>query len=77
MRPQQLIARIGRSNAPSIKLFESLGFGVSKVVEVFDEVELRWGHEPDQAESTAVTDELGYSIPEGIIGVYDPRDGTA
>jgi hypothetical protein len=27
-------------------LFESLGFGIVKVVEVWDEVEMRWGHTP-------------------------------
>jgi hypothetical protein len=43
IKPQNLIARIGRANTPSIRLFESLGFGVAKVVEVWAEVEMRWG----------------------------------
>lgn len=46
LRPTNLIARIGRSNTASIALFESLGFGIVKVVEVWDEVEMRWGHTP-------------------------------
>ena len=40
--PGSLIARIGQSNPASIRLFESLGFKIEKVVEVFDEVQLRW-----------------------------------
>ncbi|GFZ44798.1 hypothetical protein JCM24511_02524 [Saitozyma sp. JCM 24511] len=35
-----------RSNTASIALFESLGFGIVKVVEVWDEVEMRWGQTP-------------------------------
>ncbi|RSH89575.1 hypothetical protein EHS25_002126 [Saitozyma podzolica] len=46
LRPTNLIARIGRSNSASMALFESLGFGIVKVVEVWDEVEMRWGHTP-------------------------------
>lgn len=36
-----LVVRIGASNEPSINLFRSLGFKISKKVEVFDEVEMR------------------------------------
>jgi L-amino acid N-acyltransferase YncA len=36
-----LVVRISRSNQPSIKLFLQLGFAVVRVVEVFDEVEMR------------------------------------
>ena len=42
---RQFIAKIGRDNTPSIKLFESLGFEIAKVVEVFNEVELRFSGE--------------------------------
>ncbi|EED85754.1 predicted protein [Postia placenta Mad-698-R] len=38
----RFVARIGAENAPSIALFEKLGFVVTKRVEVFGEVEMRW-----------------------------------
>jgi hypothetical protein len=38
---ERLVVRIGASNAPSVALFESLGFRITKRVEVFDEVEMR------------------------------------
>ncbi|GLB41322.1 putative acetyltransferase (GNAT) domain containing protein [Lyophyllum shimeji] len=41
--PHALIARIGASNAASIRLFESLGFRITRRVEVFDQVDMRWG----------------------------------
>ncbi|KAK2461168.1 hypothetical protein APHAL10511_006695 [Amanita phalloides] len=37
-----LVTRITESNDPSIKLFEKLGFKVTKKVDVFKEVEMRW-----------------------------------
>jgi len=40
--PRALITRISDSNLPSIRLFEKLGFKVTKRVEVFQEVELRF-----------------------------------
>jgi hypothetical protein len=40
--PTSLLARISESNAPSIRLFEKLGFHITKRVEVFGEVEMRW-----------------------------------
>jgi len=39
--PSTLVARIGLNNAPSIALFQRLGFVQSKVVEVFGELEMR------------------------------------
>ncbi|KAJ8589845.1 hypothetical protein M405DRAFT_933225 [Rhizopogon salebrosus TDB-379] len=41
VHPSRLVVRISRSNQPSIKLFLQLGFAVVRVVEVFDEVEMR------------------------------------
>ncbi|KAI0638768.1 acyl-CoA N-acyltransferase [Trametes polyzona] len=38
----RLVARIGDKNEPSIRLFEKLGFVVTKRVAVFEEVELRY-----------------------------------
>ena len=35
------VARIGMKNEPSIRLFEKLGFVITKRVEVFEEVEMR------------------------------------
>ncbi|KAH7879166.1 GNAT domain-containing protein [Lentinula edodes] len=40
--PTSLITRISDKNTPSIKLFERLGFRMTKHVEAFEEVELRW-----------------------------------
>ncbi|KAJ7029377.1 GNAT domain-containing protein [Mycena alexandri] len=40
--PTSLLVRISESNVPSIHLFEKLGFRVTKRVEVFTEVEMRW-----------------------------------
>ncbi|KAJ7878969.1 N-acetyltransferase 9-like protein [Mycena olivaceomarginata] len=40
--PTTLLARISESNVPSIRLFEKLGFRITKRVEVFGEVEMRW-----------------------------------
>ncbi|KAG6809934.1 hypothetical protein H0H92_014016 [Tricholoma furcatifolium] len=40
--PSSLLARIGDANAPSIKLFEMLGFRITRRVEVFEEVEMRF-----------------------------------
>ena len=37
----RLVVRISQSNQPSINLFLQLGFTVVRVVEVFDEVEMR------------------------------------
>jgi GNAT superfamily N-acetyltransferase len=41
-----LVVRISQYNLPSIRLFESLGFRVVKVVRVFEEVEMRLGRNP-------------------------------
>ncbi|KAJ7264882.1 N-acetyltransferase 9-like protein [Mycena haematopus] len=40
--PTSLLARISESNVPSIRLFQKLGFHITKRVEVFEEVEMRW-----------------------------------
>lgn len=45
--PETLIARIGSSNTPSISLFRKLGFEISKHVEVFEEVEMRFAFDPE------------------------------
>ncbi|KAI0770939.1 acyl-CoA N-acyltransferase [Trametes elegans] len=39
---ERLVARIGEKNTASIRLFEKLGFSVTKRVAVFEEVELRY-----------------------------------
>ena len=39
---ERLVVRIGDKNEPSIRLFEKLGFTVTKRVAVFEEVELRY-----------------------------------
>ncbi|KAF9448762.1 hypothetical protein P691DRAFT_729164 [Macrolepiota fuliginosa MF-IS2] len=41
--PNRLVTRISDTNEPSIHLFEKLGFRIVKRVEVFQEVEMRWG----------------------------------
>ncbi|KAF8205516.1 hypothetical protein K438DRAFT_1817970 [Mycena galopus ATCC 62051] len=40
--PTSLLVRVSESNVPSIRLFEKLGFHITKRVEVFGEVEMRW-----------------------------------
>ncbi|KAF7337859.1 N-acetyltransferase 9 [Mycena venus] len=40
--PTALLVRISESNVPSIRLFEKLGFHITKRVEVFGEIEMRW-----------------------------------
>ena len=40
--PSRLLTRISETNIASIALFEKLGFQVTKRVEVFGEVEMRW-----------------------------------
>ena len=46
---ERLVARIGEKNEPSIRLFEKLGFSVTKRVAVFEEVELRFTPGGDRA----------------------------
>jgi hypothetical protein len=69
IKPTQLIARIGTKNAASIALFHKLGFGTVKVVEVFQEMELRWGHIAEGG--THKNPEWAARSLEGLIGVYD------
>jgi len=42
IEPNALVARIGEKNASSIRLFEKLGFVITKRVKVFEEVEMRF-----------------------------------
>ncbi|WVQ64578.1 uncharacterized protein L199_002745 [Kwoniella botswanensis] len=77
--PSLLIARIGSSNKPSIRLFQKLGFGIIKHVKVFDEVELNFGVEDDKE----ILSDLGLDVGinkkvdwinkslEGRLGKYD------
>ncbi|KAK0458166.1 N-acetyltransferase 9-like protein [Desarmillaria tabescens] len=39
--PSSLVARIGDTNLPSIRLFEKLGFKIMKHIKVFNEVEMK------------------------------------
>jgi hypothetical protein len=48
--PSSLIVRIGASNEASISLFRKLGFGKSKLVAAFDEVELKFGWNEEKGE---------------------------
>nr|XP_018266356.1 uncharacterized protein I303_00331 [Kwoniella dejecticola CBS 10117]OBR88514.1 hypothetical protein I303_00331 [Kwoniella dejecticola CBS 10117] len=50
--PLQLIVKIASANIPSIKLFQTLGFGIVKHVKVFDEVEMHYA-KPDDADILA------------------------
>lgn len=45
----RLVARIGDKNEPSIRLFEKLGFSITKRVPVFEEVELRYTDAPERS----------------------------
>jgi hypothetical protein len=63
VKPHNLLAKIGSANTPSIRLFESLGFSTVKVIEVFQESELRWRpNEPDAKWDS--------NISEGRTGPY-------
>ncbi|EAL18729.1 hypothetical protein CNBI3150 [Cryptococcus deneoformans B-3501A] len=67
---------IGASNLPSIHLFRKLGFGVVKHVQVFDEMELRWGAKDVECLSLEGLDEVTTvdwreTSLQGRIGVYD------
>jgi len=42
IRPTSLITRISDTNVASIRLFEKLGFEITKRVDVFEEVEMRY-----------------------------------
>ncbi|KAH8091399.1 acyl-CoA N-acyltransferase [Cristinia sonorae] len=48
INPASLVVRIGESNGSSIRLFEKLGFVLTKRVEVFHEVELRFRGNPEE-----------------------------
>lgn len=48
--PVSLVVRIGASNKPSISLFSRLGFTISKHVEVFDEVEMKFAYDREKGE---------------------------
>ena len=65
VKPHKLLAKIGTANTPSIRLFESLGFSIVKVIEVFQESELRWRPNDPEAKWDS-------SVPEGRIGPYSP-----
>ncbi|KAF8898035.1 hypothetical protein CPB84DRAFT_1781201 [Gymnopilus junonius] len=45
--PESLLTRIAETNYPSIRLFEKLGFEITKRVEVFQEIEMRFRWHPD------------------------------
>ncbi|KAJ3769274.1 GNAT domain-containing protein [Lentinula raphanica] len=49
--PSSLITRISDKNLPSIRLFEKLGFLVTKHVKVFEEVEMRYNANPGEGPS--------------------------
>lgn len=42
VNPEILVTRISEVNEPSIRLFEKLRFEITKRVEIFQEVEMRW-----------------------------------
>lgn len=48
----KLVVRVGERNEPSIRLFEKLGFTITKRVEVFEEIEMRL--RPSPSEGTAM-----------------------
>jgi hypothetical protein len=74
LSPRHFIARIGTANEASISLFERLGFGKVRVVEVWSEAEMRWGwtaggeYDEAWADAAADTDAWPKSKLEGRIG---------
>lgn len=67
IRPSQFIARIGANNVASLRLFDKLGFGQVKLVEVWNEIELRWGWEDHP---TAKAQHWSPGLLEGRVGIY-------
>lgn len=68
--PRAFFARIGYDNTPSLRLFESLGFGESNRVEVFREVEVGWDGRDGEADGWPWESEEGWEV----VRVEDPRD---
>ncbi|KAF8311875.1 hypothetical protein DL93DRAFT_2126162 [Clavulina sp. PMI_390] len=60
--PTSFVVRIGADNSPSIKLFRRLGFEISKTVEIFNEVEMRFAW--DAKEETFSEDSVASSVKE-------------
>lgn len=67
IRPSQFIARIGADNTASLRLFGRLGFGQVKLVEVWNEIELRWGWDENPI---AKAQQWSPDLLEGRVGVY-------
>jgi hypothetical protein len=67
--PTHFIARIGSSNESSIRLFERLGFGKVRVVEVWDEVEMRWGWKGTEP-ARGTKDDWPVERLRGCVGTY-------
>ncbi|WVR03247.1 hypothetical protein IAU60_000238 [Kwoniella sp. DSM 27419] len=77
--PSQLIARISSTNTPSILLFQRLGFGITKHVKVFDEVEMRYGAKRSEEVELSLPEPSAQDLIrwtdrslEGRTGPYDP-----
>lgn len=68
--PTSLIAKISSKNTASIRLFESLGFGRVKLVEVWDELEMRWGWTGSDSVKGSTVQWPSLSL-DGRIGMYD------
>jgi hypothetical protein len=52
--PTSLVVRIGAFNVSSIALFQKLGFSISKRVEVFEEVELKFAWNAAQGQHIGI-----------------------
>ena len=72
LAPSAFFARIGFDNAPSLGLFNKLGFVQGKRVEVFREVEMRWsgGEGDEEGRRWPWERDEGWQYDE----VEDPRD---
>lgn len=67
--PTCLVTRISESNTASISLFEKLGFRLTKKVEVFREVEMRW------SQPTAINMMSDYPTPSS--GLRSRMEGAS
>lgn len=54
IKPEKLVARIGEDNMGSIRLFEKLGFQITKRVAIFHEVEMRHRGDAKWVSGTAI-----------------------
>jgi hypothetical protein len=66
---ERLVVRIGEKNEASVRLFEKLGFRITRYVEVFGEVEMRYGGGTPLVASSVQEQQLEGRESEGTDGL--------